>query len=73
MKSIGSPTVFKQIIGRGSRVDPATGKEFFRIIDYTNATRLFDEWDIPPPEPGDEQATEGEGVINGRVIDATHA
>lgn len=47
MKPIGSATVFKQIIGRGSRLDAATGKEFFRIVDYTGATRLFDSWDVP--------------------------
>jgi type I restriction enzyme R subunit len=54
MKTISSPILFKQIIGRGSRIDPTTGKYWFRIIDYTGATRLFDEWDrppLPPPEP----------------------
>ena len=49
MKTISSPILFKQIIGRGSRLDPATGKLWFRIIDYTNATRLLDpQWDCPP-------------------------
>lgn len=54
MKTLSSPILFKQIIGRGSRLDPGTEKYWFRIIDYTGATRLFDEWDrppIPPPEP----------------------
>jgi type I restriction enzyme R subunit len=42
----------KQIIGRGSRIDPATGKLWFRIIDYTGATRLLDaRWDRPPTLP----------------------
>lgn len=49
MKTIQSPILFKQIIGRGSRIDPVTGKYWFRIIDYTNATRLLDKtWDCPP-------------------------
>jgi type I restriction enzyme R subunit len=49
MKTLSSPILFKQIIGRGTRVDPATGKLWFRIIDYTNATRLLDpRWDKPP-------------------------
>jgi type I restriction enzyme R subunit len=48
MKTVSSPVLFKQIVGRGSRIDPVTGKEWFRIIDYTGATRLFDEWDRPP-------------------------
>jgi type I restriction enzyme R subunit len=54
MKTISSPVLFKQIVGRGSRIDPATDKYWFRIIDYTGATRLFDQWDrppVPPPEP----------------------
>ncbi len=51
MKTLASPLLFKQIIGRGSRVDPATGKLWFRIVDYTGATRLFDEWDRPPGPP----------------------
>lgn len=54
MKTLSSPVLFKQIIGRGSRLDPATDKYWFRIIDFTGATRLFDEWDRPggpPPEP----------------------
>lgn len=49
MKTLSSPILFKQIIGRGSRVDPDTGKLWFRIIDYTGATRLLDpRWDSPP-------------------------
>lgn len=49
LKTISSPILFKQIIGRGSRLDPATDKLWFRIIDYTNATRLLDpRWDCPP-------------------------
>ena len=49
MKTIASPIVFKQIIGRGTRIDSSTDKLWFRIIDYTGATRLIDqEWDRPP-------------------------
>jgi len=54
LRPIASPVVFKQIIGRGSRVDEAADKLWFRIVDYTNATRLFDAWeevlDAPPSE-----------------------
>lgn len=67
MKPIGSPTVFKQILGRGSRLDAATGKEFFRIVDYTNATRLLDEWDLPPSDASGVPET-GNGVLAGRVV-----
>ncbi len=52
MKTLSSPILFKQIIGRGSRIDAATGKLWFRIIDYTDATRLLDpRWDRPPSPP----------------------
>ena len=51
MKTISSPVLFKQIIGRGSRIDKATDKYWFRIIDFTGATRLFDQWDRPSGPP----------------------
>ncbi|GAA3143388.1 DEAD/DEAH box helicase family protein [Planomonospora alba] len=68
MRPISSVTMFKQIIGRGSRVDSITKKTYFRIIDYTNATRLFDGWDLPtlPPVEG---SLEGDQVIAGIVTD----
>ena len=34
-------TEFKQIIGRGTRLAPKYGKEFFTIMDFRNASRLF--------------------------------
>ena len=49
MRPIASRVLFKQIIGRGSRL--FEGKGFFRIVDFTNATRLIDEWDIPQENP----------------------
>ncbi|MFN8439652.1 MAG: DEAD/DEAH box helicase family protein [Caldilineaceae bacterium] len=52
MKTLASPILFKQIIGRGTRIDPDSDKLWFRIIDYTNATRLLDpKWDRPPSVP----------------------
>lgn len=67
MKTISSPVLFKQIVGRGSRVDPATDKLWFRIIDYTGATRLFDEWDRPPgPAPETPQGPQT-AIVEGRV------
>lgn len=68
MKPIGSVTVFKQIVGRGSRLDLATEKTFFRIIDYTNATRLFDDWDLPTL-PVIDGPTSGADFISGFVQD----
>ena len=51
MKPMASVVSFKQIIGRGSRLCADTKKFWFRIIDYTGATRLFDAWDQPTEEP----------------------
>jgi type I restriction enzyme R subunit len=61
MKTLRSPILFKQIIGRGTRIDTETGKLWFRIIDYTGATRLIDEdWDKPPVD---------ENVVGGKSDD----
>jgi type I restriction enzyme R subunit len=70
MKTVSSPVLFKQIVGRGSRVDPATDKYWFRIVDYTGATRLFDEWDRPPlPSEGAPLGPE-RGTLVGKVVHA---
>ena len=42
-KYVRSPISFYQMVGRGTRLDAATGKLMFRVYDYTNATRLFGE------------------------------
>lgn len=38
---IKSMTEFKQIIGRGTRLKPECGKEYFTIMDFRDASRLF--------------------------------
>ncbi len=72
MRPVASRVLFKQIIGRGSRL--FEGKGFFRIIDFTNATRLIDEWDIPPvppepPEPPEPPIPPYDKLIMGVVVD----
>jgi type I restriction enzyme R subunit len=42
-KYVRSPIAFYQMVGRGTRLDAATGKLMFRVYDYTDATRLFGE------------------------------
>ncbi len=70
VKTIASKIVFKQIIGRGSRLDSLTNKNFFRIIDYIGATKLFDDWEkIPEPKP-EEPEGEARFFIAGVVLDA---
>jgi type I restriction enzyme R subunit len=39
--NINSMTEFKQIIGRGTRLSPEYGKEYFTIMDFRGACRLF--------------------------------
>ena len=52
-------TSFKQIIGRGTRIDEEFGKYFFTIIDFKRATELFRDPDFDGEpvviyEPGDD-------------------
>ena len=43
---IQSMTKFKQIIGRGTRLDERYGKRFFTIMDFKKATELFADPDF---------------------------
>jgi type I restriction enzyme R subunit len=70
MKPISSPILFRQIIGRGSRIDATTGKEWFRIVDYVGASRLFDEWDRPPEVPAIESTGARTSILEGTVVHA---
>lgn len=53
--NISSMTEFKQIVGRGTRIREDKGKTFFTIIDFRNATRLFQdkEFDDTPIQSED--------------------
>jgi type I restriction enzyme R subunit len=44
--NISSMTKFKQIIGRGTRIDEEYGKMYFTILDFRNATDLFADPDF---------------------------
>jgi type I restriction enzyme R subunit len=57
-QTINSMTTFKQVIGRGTRINEDYGKYYFTIIDFKKATELFadPEFDGDPvviyePEP----------------------
>lgn len=59
-QNINSPTEFKQIIGRGTRIREDYQKLYFTIMDFKGATRLFadlkfdgDPVVIYEPKPGD--------------------
>src|SRR5205085_9645248 len=48
-----SSIVFHQMVGRGTRIDEASGKLMFRLYDYTNLIRLFGTAFVtPPPRQG---------------------
>lgn len=77
-KYVRSPIAFYQMVGRGTRLDTATGKLMFRVYDYTNATRLFGEQFVtaPPrerekkgPQPPPERTIVVEG-FEVRITDA---
>lgn len=76
--NIGSMTEFKQIIGRGTRINKEFGKYWFTILDFRNNSKKFSDknFDGPPiqhkeyqPEdeidPFDETNTEEEEYTNG--------
>jgi type I restriction enzyme, R subunit len=45
-KNINSMTSFKQIVGRGTRIDEDQNKYFFTIMDFKKATELFKDPDF---------------------------
>jgi len=45
-KNIKSMTMFKQIIGRGTRIDEEQNKYYFTIMDFKKATELFSDPDF---------------------------
>lgn len=58
-KTIKSMTTFKQIVGRGTRIEEDYGKFFFTVMDFKNATELFKDPDFDGDpvviyEPGDD-------------------
>ena len=74
--NINSMTEFKQIIGRGTRLLEEYGKQYFTIMDFRNASRLFadPEFDGTPVVDGDwgeddevydPPADETEGMVTG--------
>ncbi|MFF0478986.1 EcoAI/FtnUII family type I restriction enzme subunit R [Streptomyces sp. NPDC004284] len=60
-RRMASMPEFKQVIGRGTRLCPEIGKESFDIIDFVEATRLFEDKAFDGPalrllqETADEQ------------------
>ena len=73
-KTVQSMTKFKQIIGRGTRINEEYGKLYFTIMDFKKATELFADPDFdgdpvqiynpgpddPPLPPDDEDEESGD-------------
>ena len=58
--NIGSMTEFKQIIGRGTRINEDFGKTHFTILDFRNVTKLFADPDFDGEPIQVKEIKEGE-------------
>jgi type I restriction enzyme R subunit len=71
-KYVRSPIAFYQMVGRGTRLHPPTGKLMFRVYDYTDATRLFGEEFktryTPPRRERSAEPPEGDHLPPERII-----
>lgn len=69
---VGSMSEFKQIIGRGTRIEPDYGKLWFSILDYTGtATRHFADPDFDgfPEITTEETIDDGGNVVGEEIVD----
>ena len=61
--NISSMTEFKQIIGRGTRLKPDYGKEYFTIMDFRNVSRLFADEDFDGEPVIIYEPKDGEDIV----------
>lgn len=87
-KTVNSMTTFKQIVGRGTRIEESKNKFFFTIMDFKRATELFkdpdfdgepvviyepgDDDDPVPPDPKPEEEGEGDDDEEGEGVRKFH-
>lgn len=60
--NIGSMTEFKQIIGRGTRINEDFGKHYFTIMDFRDVTALFADKDFDGDPVRVKEATEADDI-----------
>jgi len=60
--NIQSMTEFKQIIGRGTRINEAFGKLYFTILDFRNVTDLFADPDFDGDPVRVKSVSEGDDI-----------
>jgi type I restriction enzyme R subunit len=72
-RPVGSIALFKQMIGRGTRLFPDQGKLSFDILDYSDATALFadPEFDGPPERIDEEEIDDAGNVVEEVVVEQT--
>lgn len=70
-RPVGSMAMFKQMIGRGTRLFPDEDKLSFDIIDYARATSLFADPEFDgPPERVEQEEIDGDGnVVDGTLVE----
>ncbi len=70
-RTVGSMALFKQMIGRGTRLFPDEDKLSFDIIDYSGATALFNdpEFDGPPEQVVHEEIDDEGNVTDDTVVE----
>jgi type I restriction enzyme, R subunit len=70
--NIGSPTEFKQIIGRGTRINEDFGKYYFTILDFRNVTALFADKDFDGEPVRIKEATQEDDISDSEFeVDTT--
>mgnify|MGYP003520027310 FL=1 len=62
--NIGSMTEFKQIIGRGTRINEEYGKTFFTIMDFRGATDKFADTDFDGESVMIKDIFDGDEILN---------
>jgi type I restriction enzyme, R subunit len=68
-RPVGSMAMFKQMIGRGTRLFPDEDKLSFDIIDYSGATALFSDPEFDgPPERVDREEVDDQGDVVEDVV-----
>lgn len=87
-KTVNSMTTFKQIIGRGTRIEEEYSKYYFTIMDFKKATELFrdedfdgdpvviyepgDDDDPVPPDPADDGDGAGQNAEESEGVYKAH-
>ena len=69
--NIGSMTEFKQIIGRGTRINEEYGKQYFTIIDFRNVTDKFADKDFDGSPVKIKEAKDADELSEGIIDDGT--